>query len=55
MKLNSLLGGESMVYESSAYYIIRKNYMARLELELVMISDPILGVRYELEYVEIEC
>ena len=53
-KLLSLMGGEAMAYESSAYYRLTKNGMKKLELRLVLIQDAILGCSYQLRYVEID-
>jgi hypothetical protein len=53
-KLLSMLGGESMTYEASAYYRLTKNGMKKLELRLVLIQDVIFGCSYQLQYVEID-
>ena len=53
-KLLSMLGGESMIYEASAYYRLTKNGMKKLELRLVLIQDVIFGCSYQLQYVEID-
>jgi hypothetical protein len=50
----ALMGGESMFYESSAYYKLTKNGMKKLELRLILIQDVILGCSYQLRYVEID-
>jgi hypothetical protein len=50
----ALMGGESMFYESSAYYRLTKNGMKKIELRLVLIQDVILGSSYELRWVEID-
>ena len=48
------MGGESMFYETSAYYKLTRNGMKKLELRLVLIQDTILGSSYQLRYVEID-
>jgi hypothetical protein len=50
----ALMGGESMFYETSAYYKLTRNGMKKLELRLVLIQDTILGSSYQLRYVEID-
>ncbi len=50
----ALMGGESMAYETSAYYRLTKNGMRKLELRLVLIQDVIFGCSYQLQYVEID-
>jgi hypothetical protein len=50
----ALMGGESMFYETSAYYRLTRNGMKKLELRLVLIQDAILGSSYQLRYVEID-
>ena len=50
----ALMGGESMAYETSAYYRLTKNGMRKLELRLVLIQDVIFGYSYQLQYVEID-
>lgn len=50
----ALMGGEAMMYESSAYYRLTRNGMKKLELRLVLIQDVILGSSYELRWVEID-
>lgn len=50
----SLMGGESMMYETTILYKVTRNGMKKLELRLVMIQDIILGCSYQLRYVEID-
>jgi hypothetical protein len=50
----ALMGGESMFYETSAYYRLTRNGMKKLELRLVLIQDAIFGSSYQLRYVEID-
>lgn len=50
----ALMGGEAMMYDSSAYYRLTKYGMKKLELRLVLIQDVILGSSYQLRWVEID-
>jgi hypothetical protein len=50
----ALMGGESMIYDTSVYYKLTRNGMKKLELRLVLIQDAILGSSYQLRYVEID-
>lgn len=50
----SLMGGETMMYETTILYKATRNGMKKLELRLVLIQDAILGSSYQLRYVEID-
>jgi hypothetical protein len=50
----TLMGGETMFYDASAYYRLTRNGMKKLELRLVLIQDVIFGSSYELRWVEIK-